>query len=185
MKKEIAEYLVDYFIDFAGEKHYVVMCALSRSHFDENYSLLVGWADNEMDMINPTMDPCYEVYRSLTLGIAICNPIDGFVEEVGKKIAYNKAKISDPVLYSIQKGEINSAFTQSYLRNKMDFLKEHPERFINAYDDAKTKYKERQKLVAEMSNLSEYDSEILDASLKGKFDMEYIKSLFDRAIKFL
>lgn len=185
MKKDIAEYLVDYFTDFAGEKHYVVMCALSKSHFDQDNSLLVGWIDNKSYTLNLSMDPCYDVYRSLSLGIAICNPKDDFDEEVGKKIAYNKANISDPVLYSIKKGEINSAFTQSYLRNKMDFLKDHPERFIATYSEAEENYKEMQNLVAEMNSLPDYEQEIMDKSLVGKLDLKYLKDLFDRAMKFL
>ena len=185
MKKDIAEYLVDYFTDFAGEKHYVVMCALSRSHEDEKDDLMVAWINRQTDELNLSSDPCHSVFRSLSLGIAICNPLDAFDQAIGEKIALSKAENSIPVLYSIQPGEINSAFVRNYLRNKMDFLKDHPERFIATYSEAEENYKEMQNVITEMNSLPDYEQEIMDKSLVGKLDLKYLKNLFDRAIKFL
>ena len=50
MKQDVAEYLIDSFVDFKGEEHKIVACALSQSpeESEDGCKLAVGWV-NEMD----------------------------------------------------------------------------------------------------------------------------------------
>ena len=88
MKQDVAEFLTDSFIDFKGNVHRVTLCALSQSpeSTDGDY-LMVAWSDGET--VDDTADIYNDVYRTVSLGMAICCPADekAFSEEIGKKIA--------------------------------------------------------------------------------------------------
>ena len=82
MKQDIATYLVDSFIDYAGKEHKLVACALSQTPEDSNHALKVCWVDSEDKALNGA-NIYHDVYRLVTIGIAVCNPEDNFNEETG------------------------------------------------------------------------------------------------------
>ena len=66
MKQDIATYLVDSFIDYAGKEHKIVACALSQSPESDTHILMTGWVDNN-DGIDTNDTLCEEVYRLSTI----------------------------------------------------------------------------------------------------------------------
>lgn len=174
MKQDIAEYLIDSFIDFKGEKHDVVVCALSQTPCCESF-------------VDSKFDPDYEiqVYRTLSLGIAICNPVDKFNEEKGKKIAYNKAANEEFSLVSTHSGVINTPLVRALLRQEMEHIKKYPGKFIKGYDDAQARYEASNKLDAEVQNLSNQEAEVVQAAMDGVDVLKCAKlarKLLDRKI---
>jgi hypothetical protein len=145
MKQDIAEFLVDSFIDYKGDEHKVVLCALSqtpeKSIDDDN--LMVVWS-NGYD-VDETADICHEVLRTVSLGIAICCPADkkAFSEEIGKKIALNRAEKSIPKFVSLEPGVVNTTVVRAFLEQEMAFVKRCPEKFIKGYDEAKAHYNKK------------------------------------------
>ena len=77
MKQDITTYLVDSFVDYKGDTHHIVACALSQSPKQDSHTLRIGWADkaNRLDVDDHLF---HEVYRMVTVGISICNPEDKF-----------------------------------------------------------------------------------------------------------
>ena len=52
MKQDIPEYLVDSFIDYKGDVHQIVLCALSQSPESiDSDNLMVAWSDGETIML--------------------------------------------------------------------------------------------------------------------------------------
>ena len=82
MKQDIATYVVDSFIDFEGKEHKFVACALSQSPESDDSRLMVGCTD-DFDKMNSKEDLYHEVYRLVTVGFSVCNPIDKFDEVKG------------------------------------------------------------------------------------------------------
>lgn len=83
MKQDVTEYLIDSFVDFKGEEHKIVACALSQSpeESEDGCKLAVGWV-NEMDEFVCVDDPDYaEVCRVVSVGISVCHPTDTFDKE--------------------------------------------------------------------------------------------------------
>ena len=63
MKQDIATYVVDSFIDFAGKEHKFVACALSQTPDDKEADPMVGWVReyNQIDT-DATLCPMYIVW---------------------------------------------------------------------------------------------------------------------------
>lgn len=47
MKQDVATYLMDSFIDFAGKEHKIIACALSQTPEASDYTLRVGWVNKQ------------------------------------------------------------------------------------------------------------------------------------------
>lgn len=166
MKQDIAEYLVDSFIDFKGQEHHVVICALSQTPVsNEDDYLMVGWVFG--DAIDPDADIYNDVYRTLSVGVAICNPCDEFDVEIGKKIAHNKASISTPKLVSLEQGVVNSTLVRAFMRQEMEYIKKYPGKFIAGYDESKARFDEQKNLDNEVKNLSNDEAEVVQAAMNG------------------
>ena len=74
MKQDVAEYLIDSFVDFKGEEHKIVACALSQSPegSEDGCKLAVGWVSD--DSYVDTYDPDYaEICRVISVGISVCS----------------------------------------------------------------------------------------------------------------
>jgi hypothetical protein len=169
MKQDIAEFLVDSFIDYKGDEHKVVLCALSqtpeKSIDDDN--LMVVWS-NGYD-VDETADICHEVLRTVSLGIAICCPADkkAFSEEIGKKIALNRAEKSIPKFVSLEPGVVNTTVVRAFLEQEMTFVKRCPEKFIKGYDEAKAHYNKKLNLDKTVKNLSPEEAEVVEFAMNG------------------
>ena len=168
MKQDIAEFLVDSFIDYKGDEHKVVLCALSQTpdQYDDD-NLMVVWS-NGYD-VDETADICHEVLRTVSLGVAICCPADkkAFSEEIGKKIALNRAEKSIPKFVSLEPGVVNTTVVRAFLEQEMAFVQRCPEKFIKGYDEAKAHYNKKLNLDKTVKNLSPEEAEVVEFAMNG------------------
>lgn len=168
MKQDIATYLVDSFIDYKGRERKIVACALSQTPHDDNWKMRIGWV-NHFNTILPQADIYEEVYKMVSIGIAICNPSDPFDEEVGKKIARSKAENAEglPRIYTPCKGIITKELVDTFLNQQVQFFKENPETLIRGYNEAKEAYEAAEKAKAEIDNLTPEEKAAFDLAVKG------------------
>lgn len=175
MKQDIAIYKVDSFIDFTGNERKFVACALSESPANGDMDLMVGWINFNNRLL--TDEPlCHNIYRIVTIGIAVCNPEDTFNEDKGKSIARNKAANIEglPRIYVDSKGIITQELVETFLNQQIQFFKEHPETVIVGYDEAKKKYEDSEKLASEIASLNSDEKHIFDLAVGGFNFTKYI-----------
>lgn len=175
MKQDIATYKIDSFIDYAGNEHKIVACALSESPKNDTYRLKVGWID-DINILDTKDILNHEIYRMVSIGIAICNPTDAYDEEAGKKIAYSKASNMEnvPRIYAHSKGIITKELVDAFLDQQVKFFKENPETLIPGYNDAKANYEAIRKVQNEIDNLNEEERLIFNLATKGFNFSKYI-----------
>lgn len=168
MKQDIATYLVDSFIDYAGKEHKLVACALSQTPEDADHTLKVCWVDSKNNTL-PDANIYHDVYRLVTIGIAVCNPEDNFNEETGKKIAYNKAANIEyaPRLYTTNRGVITKELVDTFLKQQVQFIKENPEKVITGYLKAKADYEALEAAKKEIDNLSDEERVAFNLAVNG------------------
>ena len=168
MKQDVATYLMDSFIDFAGKEHKIIACALSQTPETSNYALRVGWVNKqgEMDIDQPL---CHDVFRMVTIGIAICNPSDNFDEETGRRIAFNKAANIEylPRIYVPGPGIITKELVIAFLEQQVQFVKENPERVIKGYNQSKLEYEKIQRAKQQIENLTDKEKVVFDLAKSG------------------
>ena len=187
MKQDIAEYLVDSFVDFKGDVHQVVLCALSQSPESiDSDNLMVAWSDGET--VDDSADIFHDVFRMVSLGIAICCPADKkvFSEEIGKKIALNRAEKEVPKFVSLFPGVVNTTLVRAFLRQEMEFIKKNPEQFIVGYAEAKERYDKKVNFEKTIENLSEAEATIVEHAMQGVDILKCAKlarQLLDRQIR--
>lgn len=176
MKQDITTYLVDSFIDYKGDEHKIVACALSQSPLESSYKLRIGWADknNYLDIEDHLFQ---EVYRMVTVGIAICNPADEFDLEKGKRSAFHKAANIEslPRIYAPCKGVITKDLVDTFLKQQVQFFKEHPETLIEGYKEAEQAYNDLESAKAAIANLDETEKEIFNLAVKGYNFAPYVR----------
>lgn len=168
MKQDIAEFLVDSFIDYKGDEHKIVLCALSQTpEKNDDDNLMVVWS-NGYD-IDETADICHDVFRTVSLGVAICCPADKkiFSEEIGKKIALNRAEKAIPKFVSLEPGVVNTIVVKAFLEQEMAFVKNCPEKFIKGYEEAKAHYNKKLNLDKTVKNLSPEEAEVVEFAMNG------------------
>lgn len=168
MKQDIATYLVDSFIDYAGKEHKLIACALSQTPEDSDHALKVCWVDSEDKALNGA-NIYHDVYRLVTIGIAVCNPEDNFNEETGKKIAYNKAANIEyaPRIYTTNRGVITKELVDTFLKQQVQFVKENPEKVITGYLKAKADYEALEAAKKEIENLSDEERVTFNLAANG------------------
>lgn len=165
MKQDIAVYLTDSFVDFEGKEHQIVACALSQS--PETQDLKIGWVDE--GIIDESGDLYHSVYRMVTVGIAVCNPIDKYDIETGKRIARHKAEnIEDlPRIYTTSKGIITNELVLAFLKQQIRFFKENPGTYIAGYDKAKERFLKHQATHEAISKLTAEEQICFDMAVRG------------------
>lgn len=160
--KRYVNYLVDSFVDFKNVEHHFVICSLSETMPKTVHEL--GKTDYEDGPLNSIVvsysDMCDfdwdgELVKSLSIGIAICNPEDDFNETIGKAKALGKAENSMPVLFATKSGVINTTMVSALMQQEANYLKSNPELYIKGYADAKKKYEQHQKDLDDLANLTE------------------------------
>lgn len=117
-------YKVDSFIDFEGkERKFVLLCATIN-----NPSLILNTQFTEAE-------------RYLNLGIALCNEVDEFNEQLGVKIALGRAQKKLNHMIVFQRGSmINNDLVNTILERESAYLKKDPGFYIEGYDVAKDRY---------------------------------------------
>ena len=117
-------YKVDSFIDFEGkERKFILLCATINMP-----SLILNNQFNEAE-------------RYLNLGIALCNEVDEFDEQLGVKIALGRAQKKLNHMIVFQRGSmINNDLVNTILERESAYLKKDPGFYIEGYDVAKDRY---------------------------------------------
>lgn len=117
-------YKVDSFIDFEGkERKFVLLCATINDP-----SLILNTQFTEAE-------------RYLNLGIALCNEVDEFDEQLGVKIALGRAQKKFNHMIVFQRGSmINNDLVNTILERESAYLKKDPGFYIEGYDVAKDRY---------------------------------------------
>lgn len=117
-------YKVDSFIDFEGkERKFVLLCATINDP-----SLILNSQFTEAE-------------RYLNLGIALCNEVDEFDEQLGVKIALGRAQKKLNHMIVFQRGSmINNDLVNTILERESAYLKKDPGFYIEGYDVAKDRY---------------------------------------------
>lgn len=118
-------YKVDSFIDFEGkERKFVLLCATIN---DPSLILNAQFTT--------------EAERYLNLGIALCNEVDEFNEQLGVKIALGRAQKKLNHMIVFQRGSmINNDLVNTILERESAYLKKDPGFYIEGYDVAKDRY---------------------------------------------
>lgn len=170
MKQDVVEYMTDSFIDFKGVEHKIIACALSQTPetSEDGYDLCVGWTD-ESGTIDSDDTDYGKIYRVVTIGVAICNPIDAYDIEVGKKTAYNKA-LHDPkcpTIYTKSKGVASKTLVESFMKQEINFIKENPERVIKGYNQRKERFDRKENIRKEIKSLSEKELYVANLAQEG------------------
>lgn len=157
--RNIAEYIEGSFIDFKGETHNVVVCALSSSPD------LVCFEVNDGDYGEFPEE--FPVERALSLGYSICNPEDEFDIDLGRNIARNRAEMSVPKLVALERGIINTKLVDTFLKQELDFIINNPSKFIKGYDKQEQEYFENLKFQDEISKISKDEKTFIDIIIRG------------------
>lgn len=163
--KEVVEYLCDSFVDFEGKIHNFVLCAVSK-------------VDPNVELYFNNVDGFCESTRTLTLGCSVCNTVDEYDEELGKKIAYNRAASdkSMPTLVSTLPGVINTAVVSALLRQEADYIKRDPNCVISGYNDKMKKVQEKRNAEEQYKQMTAEEQSIVEFAKKG-FDLDYYARL--------
>lgn len=184
MKQDVAEYLIDSFVDFKGEEHKIVACALSQSpeESEDGCKLTVGWVgdDSYMDIYDPDYS---EVCRVVSVGISVCHPTDTFDKERGKANAYNKA-LHDPkcpTIYTKDRGVAGKTLVKAFLKQEVNYLKENPERIIKGYNKMKASFDKKQALKARIESLSDNEKLVINWQQKKVVDVVGCVKLVEEA----
>ena len=159
--KEVVNYKSGEFVDYLGETHKFVVCAVSTKNLEDsegNEVFNVLRMETYDDYIDEVDFP-----RALFLGVSICNPKDEFDLEKGKTIAYNKAttvkNINHPAIYTTRPGFINTEVVEALLNNSVEYIKRDPGSVIPGYDEARKKYLKKKE---DEEFLASVNPEILD-----------------------
>jgi hypothetical protein len=163
--KEVVEYLCDSFVDFEGKTHNFVLCAVSK--VDPNVELYFN--DNET---------WAESTRTLTLGCSVCNTVDEYNEELGKKIAYSRAVSNKvmPTLVSTLPGVINTAVVSALLRQEADYIKRDPNCVITGYNEKMKKVQEKKDAELRYKQMTAEEQLLVECAKKG-YNLDYYAKL--------
>ena len=163
--KEVVEYLCDSFVDFEGKIHNFVLCAVSK--VDPNVEIFFNDDDTFCDTV-----------RTLTLGRSVCNTVDEYDEELGKKIAYNRAALDKtmPTIVSTLPGVINTAVVKALLRQEADYIKRDPNCIISGYNDKMKKVQAKKEAEEQYKQMTAEEQLLVEYAKKG-LDLDYYARL--------
>lgn len=149
-----ANVIIDSFTDFTGKEHKFVIAALKVNLKDEGCPMIIQVTD-KVDKIYGT------IQAGLKIGIAICNPVDEFDQDLGITTAIARASNSNCVLYTTYKGQLSDALVETYLKEKANHLIHNPGKYIKGYDDAKTKFMKKESIKDLIRKMSDFEQMIV------------------------
>ena len=130
VKQKFVDYREGSFVDFEGNDHYFVVCAVLKEC---------------------TMSET--LTRILSFGVSFCNPVDKHNNELGKKIAYGKSvNVKNTNVLMGRAGLLNIETVKYILDNEVAHVKLCPDQYSVAYAKAKEKY-EKTKALAQKTAL--------------------------------
>ena len=166
MKKDIVMYEKGSFVDFQGETHPFIVCALSTSMFNnDSQDVYLTVYDQNGVAQGETLLP-----RAVFIGISVCNPEDEWDEEKGKMIALSKAKgfkatapEKSAALFTTRAGMISEPLVKALLAREVEHVKDDPGYVIKGYNQMKAKWEEKQEM---QKYLEETPAELLEIGSK-------------------
>ena len=159
MNNEIV--LKDKFVDYAGNIHQFVIAGIKIP------------LDGEVE--DPDDPDCICIVNyALSIGVAICNPVDEFDEKIGTLKALGRAYKHVPIIYAQYSGQLGDSVINAVLQQEIEYIKQHPEKYIGGYLDAKDKYLQEQKLKKIESNLTDIEKVVAE---NVKKDSNYLSNV--------
>lgn len=157
-QKDKITYKISYFTNFKDEVIPIVVCALSQYIDSSTRRFTANWGD---DMGS------YQLYRQVSIGIAVYNTEDTWHWNEGCKIALNKARINKPIIFTADNGVLNDDIISDLMTTYIYKFREHPEKYIKGYSEAAKKYK----------RIKEKNEFIGSLNVEGLKDREVISKL--------
>lgn len=163
--KEIIEYHCDEFVDFNDVSHKFILCALSR-------------VDNDIEVIYPSVNVIHTPVRTLSIGYSVCNSCDTYDEELGKTIAYNRARNSKfiPEIISMAKGLINTKLMKTVLESEAEFIKRNPDSIIPGYNEKLKKMQEKKEAEERLKLMTADEQRLVEMAKRG-YNLDYYAQL--------
>lgn len=170
---EHVEVFKDSFVDYAGKTHWFVIAAVSEDLIKDCPMVVTqaGLLTKELGIVE----------KGVKLGISICNPEDEFSEKVGALKAIGRARNSEFVLYSSNKGCINSEVVRAFLRQEANYLKSHPEVYIKGYQDSKDRFLKNKEITDIRNNFSETERIVCENLEKDPKFLDNVNKYLDWA----
>lgn len=160
------------FTDWLGKEHKFVVCAVVDKPENETVLATVGQTPEGHRVAVPVLeyDGDGHIVKSVFIGVSICNPIDEFNEEIGKKIAYNKAITSKKAQHWVASnipGLLGNKVVEALLEQEVEYVAEHPDSIIAGYSKSKEKYEAARLAQKQYAALPGHERVVVDAINDG------------------
>lgn len=157
------------FTDFEGKVHWFVVAGvltrLDKSSITGQPPIVVE--DGEETSTLNQLEYYDTVRVGLNVGVAICNPLDEFDEHLGIKKATARANSAYSVLYAPFAGMLNEKVIKVYLEEKVQHIKNNPEKYITGYAKAQKKYFENCELDRIYDSFTTGEKEVVEKASKS------------------
>ena len=141
------EFKTGEFTDFKGKLHKFTVCALVL----ETSDLVLAYSDPHTPNLAEFKKGRHSMESShlIVFGVSFCCPQDmpNYKESLGKEIAFNRAKsakIPAKRWIALNTSSITRDFLEEILKSEVEYVQEHPEKFIKGYKEEKEKYLKKQ-----------------------------------------
>lgn len=138
-----AEFKTGEFTDFKGKLHKFTVCALVLRFSD----LVLAYLDpHTLNLVEFKKGEHFmESSHLIVFGVSFCCPQDipNYKESLGKEIAFNRAKsvkIPAKRWIALNTTSITRDFMEEVLKGEVEYVQEHPEKFIKGYKEEEEKY---------------------------------------------
>lgn len=131
MRQEKVVYVKGEFTNYKGNVQNFIICGITKD-MEGSYSSFTD--DNFEDVAT---------YKILSVGVSIASELDSYDEDLGKLIAYRKAKSNKAAVMATSfKGFFNQDTVTCILNNTAEVIKKNPSCVIASYAKAEKKYSE-------------------------------------------
>lgn len=137
------EFKTGEFTDFKGKLHKFTVCALVL----ETSDLVLAYPDCSEHKFKALFkgSQFMESSHLIVFGVSFCCPQDmpNYKESLGKEIAFNRAKsakIPAKRWIALNTTSITRDFMEAVLKTEVEYVQEHPEKFIKGYKEEEEKY---------------------------------------------
>lgn len=163
----------DKIVDFAGKEHWFFIASSKQTIKSES-------KDPAEIVLHQEINVDYVGFAGvgLSIGIAICNPLDRFDEAIGIKVAQNRADNSEPVLFANFPSQMGDSLVKAYLLQEAKYIKANPQKFIAGYKNAEQKYFEEKEIEKIQQEFSDLEKTIVNEIEKDPTFLDRIKRYF-------
>lgn len=131
------------FTDYRGELHKFVIAGVVRKCYPNSYAETYDYDAQQKEIFygDRALEKC------LSIGISICNPKDGYNEQIGKMQAEGRANVCrKPELcrqmFVTKSGMLSNEMVEAALEITAKAIVDNPGQFIKGYNTAERKWKE-------------------------------------------